>query len=164
MGDQLSEVTGAVWAGGDVRQYISGMDISLVMCVGVWWGEGNAWSQRFLGGEALLGSRRRMEVERWAETSVFGQVHLRKDAQACWHEKDGSWQSLAKIETHSPVCGLGQRSCGENLREYGQRVENNANTAVYKQAEGWHAPMLVPVASFLPPFKAWEGVYAHTCV
>lgn len=26
---------GAVWAGGDVRQYISGMDISLVMCVGV---------------------------------------------------------------------------------------------------------------------------------
>lgn len=26
---------GAVWAGGDVRQYISGMDISLVTCVGV---------------------------------------------------------------------------------------------------------------------------------
>lgn len=66
---------GAVWAGGDVRQYILGMDISLVMCVGVLVvGGGECMRPERVSrwGGTTPEQEEGWRWREWAETSVHG--------------------------------------------------------------------------------------------
>ena len=84
--------------GGSARQYISGVDTSLVMCVGVHVEGGSACNQRFLRGEGQLQSRNG-EVG-----GKCGQTHV--GVQTCWHVRDQGWQSVARDKPHFQSLGL----------------------------------------------------------
>lgn len=98
---------GAVWAGVGVRQYIYGVDISLVTRVGV----------HFVGGLTACDQR----VSTWGGTTPeqegdgggeSGQKPLSVGrpacvgAQTCWHVKDQGWRRLAETNMFSKCVAL----------------------------------------------------------
>lgn len=88
-----------------MRQYIYGVDISLVMCVGVHGEGGNACNQSIsMWGGATPEQKGIGRWRVWAEATVCGQPLI--GVQTCWHGKDQGWQSVARDKPHFHSWGL----------------------------------------------------------
>lgn len=153
-----------------MRQYIYGVDISLVMCVGVHVDGGSACNRRVsMWGGATPEQKGVGRWGVWAEATVCGQTHV--GVQTCWHVEDQGWQSVARTNRIFKVWLF---EPGDDLREStGIRAGVDVRVSVHvcasrrmgcmRSVEVAHVH--VGACGFLfSPNMACEKVRMHMCV